>query len=146
MQHNVLAWQHRRRERICLQSRSESEIAQSCPTLCDPMDCSPPGSSIHFPGENTGVGCHFLLQGISLTQAQNSGLLHCRDSLLADPPGNPEFNPWARKIPWRREWLPTLAFLSGKFHGQRSFVGYSPWGCKQLNTTEKQILSLSLQV
>ena len=38
----------------------------SCPTLCDPMDCSPPGSSIHrnFPGKNIGVGCHFLVQGI----------------------------------------------------------------------------------
>ena len=35
------------------------------PTLCDPMHCSLPGSSVHgiFPGKNTGVGCHFLLQG-----------------------------------------------------------------------------------
>ena len=34
--------------------------AQSCPTLCDPMDCSPPGSSVHgvFQARNTGVGCH----------------------------------------------------------------------------------------
>ena len=42
----------------------ESEVAQSCLTLCDPMDCSLPGSSVHgiFPGKNTGVGCHFLLQ------------------------------------------------------------------------------------
>ena len=40
-------------------------VAQSCLTLCDPMDCSPPGSSVHgdFPGKNTGVGCHALLQG-----------------------------------------------------------------------------------
>ena len=39
-------------------------VAQSCPTLCDPVDCSPPGSSGHgdSPGKNTGVGCHFLLQ------------------------------------------------------------------------------------
>ena len=38
---------------------------QSCPTLCDPMDCSPPGSSVHGDslGKKTGVGCHFLLQG-----------------------------------------------------------------------------------
>ena len=38
--------------------KSESEVAQSCPTLSDPMDCSPPGSSIHrnFPGKSTGVG------------------------------------------------------------------------------------------
>ena len=40
-------------------------FAQSCPTLCDPMDYSPPGSSVHeiFPGKDTGVGRHFLLQG-----------------------------------------------------------------------------------
>ena len=43
---------------------------QSCPTLCDPMDYSPPGSSVHgdSPGKNTGVGCHVLLQGISPNQ------------------------------------------------------------------------------
>ena len=34
------------------------------------------------------------------------------------------------KIPWRREWLPTPLFLPGEFHGQRSLVGYSPWGCR----------------
>ena len=34
---------------------------------------------------------------------------------------------WVRKIPWRREWLPTPVFLPGEFHGQRSLVGYSPW-------------------
>ena len=48
---------------------SGSDVSQLCPTLCDPTDCSPPGSSVHedFPGKNTGVGCHFLLQGIFLT-------------------------------------------------------------------------------
>ena len=42
---------------------SESEVAQSCPTLSDPMDCSLPGPSIHgiFPGKSTGVGCHCLV-------------------------------------------------------------------------------------
>ena len=42
-------------------------VAQSCPALCDPMDCSPPGSSVHWdsPGKNTGVGCHALLQGMA---------------------------------------------------------------------------------
>ena len=40
-------------------------VAQSCPTLCDPMDCSWPGSSVHgdSAGKNTGVSCHFLFQG-----------------------------------------------------------------------------------
>ena len=54
--------------------------SQSCLTLCDAMDCSPPGSSVHgvSPGKNTGVGCHALLQGIVPTQGSNPGLLHCR--------------------------------------------------------------------
>ena len=38
------------------------------------------------------------------------------------------FNPWAGKIPWRRKWQPTPVFLPGKFHGQRSLVGYRLWG------------------
>ena len=44
--------------------KSEGEVAQSCPTLLDPMDCSLPGSSVHgiFPGKSTGVGCHCLLR------------------------------------------------------------------------------------
>ena len=40
----------------------------------------------------------------------------------------PGFNPWVRKIPWRREWLPTPVFFPGKFHGHSSLTGYSPWG------------------
>ena len=45
---------------------SEVKVAQLCLTPCDPMDCSPPGSSVHgnSPGKNTGVGSHSLLQGI----------------------------------------------------------------------------------
>ena len=48
----------------------------------------------------------------------------------------PGFNPWVGKIPWRRKWQPTPVFLSGKSHGQRSLAGYSPWGHKELDTTE----------
>ena len=57
--------------------------AQSCPTLCDPKDDSPPGSSVHgnSPGRNTGVGCHTLLQGIFLTQGLNPGLPRGRQIL-----------------------------------------------------------------
>ena len=47
----------------CMKVKSESEVTQSCPTLSDPMDCSPPGSRPwDFPGESTGVGCHYLLR------------------------------------------------------------------------------------
>ena len=54
----------------------EGLVAQSCPTLCDLMDCSPPCRLLcpwDFPGKNTGVGSHFLLQGIFLTQELNLG-------------------------------------------------------------------------
>ena len=46
------------------------------------------------------------------------------------------FDPWVRKIAWRKEWQPTTVFLPGESHGQRSLVGYSPWGHKELYTTE----------
>ena len=50
--------------------------AQSCPTLYDPVDCSLLGSSPwNYPGKNIGVGCHFLLQGIFLTQGSNLHIL-----------------------------------------------------------------------
>ena len=55
--------------------KSESEVAQSCLTLCDPIEGSHPWD---FPGKYTGVGCHFLLQGIFPTQGLNAGLPHCR--------------------------------------------------------------------
>ena len=42
------------------------------------------------------------------------------------------FDPWVGKIPWRRKWQPILVFLPGKFHGQRSLVGYSSWGRKRV--------------
>ena len=41
-----------------------------------------------------------------------------------------------RKIPWRRKWPPTPVFLPVKSHGHRSLVGYSPWGCKESDTTK----------
>ena len=46
------------------------------------------------------------------------------------------FDPWVRKIPWKRAWLPTPVFLPVKSHGLRSLVGYSPCGCKELDTAE----------
>ena len=49
----------------------------------------------------------------------------------------PRFNPWVRKIPWRRKWQPTPLFLLEEFQGQRSLAGYSPWGCKESDTTER---------
>ena len=54
--------------------------------------------------------------------------------LVKNPPTVQEtgFDPWIRKIPWRREWLLTPVFLPRKSHGQRSLVGYSPWDGKRV--------------
>ena len=138
-----------------------NEVPQSCPTLCDPVNWSPPGSSVLGILQARileWVG-HFLLQGNFPTQGSNPGLLHCRQTLnlwatrehvwnvsiytlvfLIFPGGvsgkEPTcqcrrhkkcgFNPWVRKISWRRAWQHTPVYLPGKFHGQRSLASCSP--------------------
>ena len=80
--------QHGKKYVLCL-------VTQLCPTLCGPMYCRPPGSSVHgdSSGQNTGVGCHALLQGIFLTQGSNPGLPHCRQILYhLSHQGSPEEN------------------------------------------------------
>ena len=71
-------------------------VAQSCPTLCDPTDYRTrllcPRDS---PGGNSGVGCHFLLQGIFPTQGSNPCLLHCRQIL---------YHLSYREVPLLKEW------------------------------------------
>ena len=65
-------------------------ITQSCPTLCDPMDCSLPGSSVHghSPGKNTGAVCHALLQGIFTTEGIEPRCPTLQaDSLVSETPG-----------------------------------------------------------
>ena len=53
-------------------------VTKSCPTLCDLMDCSPPGSSVHVISQARilELGCHLLLQGVFQTQGLSSHLLH----------------------------------------------------------------------
>ena len=60
-------------------------LSRSVVSACDAMDCSLQGSFVHgdSPGENTGVGCHALLQGIFPTLGLNPGLLHCRQILYS---------------------------------------------------------------
>lgn len=54
------------------------------------------------------------------------------------------FHPWVGKIPWRRAY-PTPVFLPRKAQGQRSLVGYSPWGCKEWNVTEPALMCIYLE-
>ena len=112
-----------------------AKLLQSCLTLCNSMDYSPPGSSVHAdsPGKNTGVGCHALLQGIFPTQGLKPHLLwllHCQQILYH----------WATQETWDpviKDFKDSPVFLPGEFHGQRSLAGYSLWGCKESDTTER---------
>ena len=107
------------------------------------------------PGQNTGVGSCSLLQRIFPTQGSNPGILHCRHTLYQLShreayhwanldegfPGGTSgkeptcrcsslrrwgFDPWAKKIPWRREQQLTPVFWPGESHGQRSLMGHGP--------------------
>ena len=92
---------------------------QSCLTLCDPTDCGPPGSSVHgdSTGKHTGVGCHFLLQGIFPTQGLNPHLLNLlhwqAGSLPLVPPQKPRVSSqesyFSREIPKRSRWSSYMA-------------------------------------
>ena len=66
------------------------KVTQSCPTLCDPMDCSPPGSSVHG-----------ILQAKYWSGLPFPSLEPAHKCSRHQRPG---FNPWVRKIPWRRTW------------------------------------------
>ena len=59
--------------------------------------------------------------------------------MVKNPPewGRPGFDPWVGKIPLRGAWQPTPVFLLENPHEQRSLVGYSPWGRKESDMTER---------
>ena len=89
---------------------------QSCLTLCDPHG--------NFPGKNTGVGCHFLLQGIFLTQGSNLSLLcllHCRRILY-------QFTTWEALLPNRNQWKEKHHLVSLGGGRMRGFRNLS-WDC-----------------
>ena len=123
-------------EMLCL-------VTQSCLTFCDPIDYSPPGSSVHgdSPGNNTGLGCHALLQGSFSTQGSNSGLPHCRRILYhLSHQGNPcIWNSSRLIIKWikhgkatgpqqrsGKEWIP-WDVISSLHNSQESFSEHSIW-------------------
>ena len=64
-------------------------------------------------GNTSGHACVWLLGGTVVKRFNRS-----------------RFDPWVRKIPWRRKWQPTPVFLPGEFHAQRNLTGYNPWGCR----------------
>ena len=64
-------------------------------------------------------------------------LLLCCGSPVAQMVKRPGLDPWVGKIPWGRKWQPASVLLPKESQGQRSLVCCSPWGCKELDTTER---------
>ena len=102
------------------------KVAQSCLTLCNPMDYRLPSSPAHgdFPSKNTGIGCHALLQGIFPSQESNSGLPHCCGF----------FTIWATRKPMNTG-VGGLSLLHGIFLTQESNWGllHCRWILHQLS-------------
>ena len=118
---------------------------QLCPTLCDPVDCSPPSSSVHgilqvgilewvaisfsrcsfWPRDWTQISC------IEANALPSELLGKPRWLAVKNPPANAGdmrlgLDPWIGKMPWKRAWQPTPVVLPGESLGWRSLVGYSP--------------------
>ena len=95
--------------------RMHAQSPQSCLTLCDPTDCRSPGVLCpwDFLGKNTGVGCHFLLQGIFLTQGSNLVPLNCRQILYWWATGEAHILKMLILHIWRilQIFSPTLSFV-----------------------------------
>ena len=144
--------------------------AQSCPTLCDPMVCSLPGSFVHgesplwdFTGKNIGVGCHFLFQGtsrlrdwtqVSCIAGKVFTLWVTREGM-----GHRLQYSWASLVAWlvknlpamQETWVQSLGWedplrrewLPTPVFWSGEFHGlYSSWGLKESDTTEQLSLSL----
>ena len=136
-----------------------AQLLQLCLTRCDPMDCSPPDSSVHGILQarihlmNSGSVMVKRRQGYYGTMWYFSGyftfkVLRARSPHLLLSQTLPRwhsgkqstcqskrhgFSPWVEKIPWRRKWP---VFLPGQFHERQSLEVQSPWSCKELDTTE----------
>ena len=103
-----------------------SSLAQSCPTLCDPMDCSTPGLPVH----------HQFLE-FAQTHVYRVGDT-IQPSHPLSSPSPPAFNLSQHQgLLWSSKWQPTPVFLPGKSHEQRSLRGYGPGGHKESDTTKR---------
>ena len=138
--------------------KKESKVAQSCPTLCNPVDCSLPGSSVH------GILQARILEWVAISFSRGSSWLRDQtqvsriagrcltlwttreaptsDSGVKNSPVVQGTRVWPLvwEDPQSREWLPTPVFLPRESHGKRSLEGYSPWGHKESDTTVWQSL------
>ena len=118
----------------CMKVKSEREVTQSCPTLSDPMDCSLPGSSVHGIFQARILEWGAIAFSAVLTtlwfyfkRLEMIAVISHLPLYKSTPRNSHGFDHWVKKSPERRKWQPTLVFLPGEPHGQKSMAGYSPW-------------------
>ena len=130
------------------QSTAHHVIHPSRPSYPLHSHCFTLAVTVKFPSLPTWGVCHriecFDFRGLkklridSCLQVSYIYLLpHSSDGRVRLQCRRPGFNPWVRKIPWKRAWQSTLVFLPGESHGQRRLGGYSPWGHIESDTTEQ---------
>ena len=126
-------WQHSRKpyriteRQISITHNKKSRIISSISTHM--LGASTSFSELIFPVSTTRSYIHFKIQH-NLRWLSDKSAGQCRRHRRW------RFDPWGGKMPWRRKWQPTPVFLPGESHGQKSPMGYSPRGCKELDTTE----------
>ena len=113
--------------------RAPSSVAPAPPSMCllsrdfqiptlSEMWWNLLSSGFYAPVVSTFMGLYWF-KGLPLWLSGKESTCQCRKC---------DFDPWLKKIPWRREWQPTPVSLFGKSRGQRLLEGYSPWGCKRV--------------
>ena len=79
---------------------------------------------------SSNMACLFIHVGLPVDTSSKEPICQCRRHKRL------QFDPWVRKIPWRRAWQPIPVFLPGESHGQRRLADYSPQGRKESDTTD----------
>ena len=143
---SILAWKTPWTEKPVRLQYRVSEISRLCPTLCDTIDCSPPGSSAHGIGRQS---LYHLSPGVTKESDTTERLNSNRCTYTGLPGGTAVKNLPASAVdagngaqflgqedPWEEETATALVFSPVKFHRQRSLVGCSPWGRRGSDTPE----------
>ena len=114
-------------------------VTQSCPTLCNPLDCSQLGSFVFR------IFQARILELVAISYSRN--ICVCVYIYVGFPGGSDskeslaKQETWVQSLAWedplRRAWQPTPVFLPGEFHGEKSLAGYSPWCHKESDMTEQ---------
>ena len=148
-----------------------AKLLQLCLTLCDPVDCSPPGFSVHgisharvlewgaiafsrgsSPARDWNwvsrtVGRRFTVWATVFLVFPNFGLPRWHSGKECTCRWRRRrCDPWARKTPWKRQRQSNPVFVPGKFHGQRSLEGYRPWGSGWDTTMAAQLRTNCMDV